>query len=262
MLQVKHLTITHKQDLTTLVENLSFVLNPGDRAAIIGEEGNGKSTVLKLLYDPGLIAPYAEWSGEILDRELRKGYLAQELTADQLSLSVYEFCQSDPAFADADPRQLDRAARQVGLDARLFYGWRLISTLSGGERGRVLLTKLVLKEDNFLILDEPTNHLDMDSREMLETALLGFEGTILTVSHDRYFINRLADRVIVMDNGCVAMDGTPKEVFARVDELRSMGLTVPDTVDLLDRLRHEGVDVPLDALTVEDCAEAIAAAWK
>ena len=74
-----------------------------------------------------------------------------------------------------------------------------ISTLSGGERGRVLLTKLMLRQDNFLILDEPTNHLDMDSREMLETALLGFEGTILTVSHDRYFINRIADRVIVME---------------------------------------------------------------
>ncbi len=74
-----------------------------------------------------------------------------------------------------------------------------VSTLSGGERGRVLLTKLMLRQDNFLILDEPTNHLDMDSREMLETALLGFEGTILTVSHDRYFINRIADRVLVME---------------------------------------------------------------
>ena len=110
MLQVKDLTITHKKDLTTLVEGLSFVLNPGDRAAIIGEEGNGKSTVLKLLYDPALTEPYTEWGGEILDRDLRKGYLAQELTEEQLALSVYEFCLSDAAFSSAEPRQLTRAA--------------------------------------------------------------------------------------------------------------------------------------------------------
>ena len=84
MFQVKNLTITHKKDLTTLVEGLSFTLAPGDRAAVIGEEGNGKSTVLKLLYDSALAEPYAEWTGEIVDKGLRKGYLAQELTPEEL----------------------------------------------------------------------------------------------------------------------------------------------------------------------------------
>lgn len=199
MLQVKHLTITHKQDLTTLVENLSFVLNPGDRAAIIGEEGNGKSTVLKLLYDPGLIAPYAEWSGEILDRELRKGYLAQELTADQLSLSVYEFCQSDPAFADADPRQLDRAARQVGLDARLFYGWRLISTLSGGERVKLRLALLLLAEPDILLLDEPSNDLDVATLMWLEQFLLSCTVPLLFISHDETLLEHTANLIIHLE---------------------------------------------------------------
>ena len=199
MLQVKHLTITHKQDLTTLVENLSFVLNPGDRAAIIGEEGNGKSTVLKLLYDPGLIAPYAEWSCEILDRELRKGYLAQELTADQLSLSVYEFCQSDPAFADADPRQLDRAARQVGLDARLFYGWRLISTLSGGERVKLRLALLLLAEPDILLLDEPSNDLDVATLMWLEQFLLSCTVPLLFISHDETLLEHTANLIIHLE---------------------------------------------------------------
>ena len=83
MFQVRNLTITHKKDLTTLVERLSFVLAPGDRAAIIGEEGNGKSTVLKLLYDSSLVEPYVEWTGEVMDNGLRKGYLAQELRPEE-----------------------------------------------------------------------------------------------------------------------------------------------------------------------------------
>ena len=91
MFQVKNLTVTHKKDLTTLVEGLSFTLAPGDRAAIVGEEGNGKSTVLKLLYDPALAEPYAEWTGEIVDRGLRKGYLAQELRPSELEAPVWEF---------------------------------------------------------------------------------------------------------------------------------------------------------------------------
>ena len=98
MLQVKHLTITHKKDLTTLVEDLTFTLAPGDRAALIGEEGNGKSTVLRLLYDRALVEPYAEWTGEIVDKGLRKGWLAQELSRSELDLPVWEFCQRSPAF--------------------------------------------------------------------------------------------------------------------------------------------------------------------
>lgn len=134
MFQVKNLTVTHKKDLTTLVEGLSFTLAPGDRAAIVGEEGNGKSTVLKLLYDPALAEPYAEWTGEIVDRGLRKGYLAQELRPSELEAPVWEFCQAVPAFEEADPKALDRAARQVGLPPELFWDARPMDTLSGGER--------------------------------------------------------------------------------------------------------------------------------
>lgn len=124
MFQVRNLTITHKKDLTTLVERLSFVLAPGDRAAIIGEEGNGKSTVLKLLYDSSLVEPYVEWTGEIMDNGLRKGYLAQELRPEELSAPVWEFCQSSPAFQEADPGALSRCAGR--------WGWSWTPFTTGG----------------------------------------------------------------------------------------------------------------------------------
>ncbi len=199
MLQVKDLTITHKKDLTTLVEGLSFTLAPGDRAALIGEEGNGKSTVLKLLCDPVLAEPYAEWTGEIVDRGLRKGYLAQELTAEELALPVWEFCQTVPNFGDADPKALDRAARQVGLSSELFWDGRAMSTLSGGERVKLRLALLMLEGPDVLLLDEPSNDLDLSTLEWLEGFLLSCQAPVLYISHDETLLERTANVVIHLE---------------------------------------------------------------
>ncbi len=199
MLQVKHLTITHKKDLTVLVEGLSFTLSPGDRAAIIGEEGNGKSTVLKLLHDPASVAPYAEWTGEIMDKGLRRGYLAQELSPAQLKLSVWEFCQAAPAFEEADPKALDRCARQVGLDAGLFWDDRPMSTLSGGERVKLRLALLLLEGPDVLLLDEPSNDLDLQTLEWLENFLLSCPVPVLYISHDEPLLRRTANVVIHLE---------------------------------------------------------------
>ena len=196
MLQVKNLTVTHKKDLTTLVEGLSFVLAPGDRAALIGEEGNGKSTVLKLLYDSALAEPYAEWTGEIVDKGVRKGYLAQELTPDELALPVWEFCQGIPAFEEADPKALDRAARQVGRGADLFWDGRPISTLSGGERVKLRLALLLLDSPDVLLLDEPSNDLDLATLEWLEGFLLGCKVPVLYISHDETLLANTANVII------------------------------------------------------------------
>ena len=199
MLQVKNLTVTHKKDLTTLVEGLSFVLAPGDRAALIGEEGNGKSTVLKLLYDSALAEPYAEWTGEIVDKGVRKGYLAQELTPDELALPVWEFCQGAPAFEEADPKALDRAARQVGLGADLFWDGRPISTLSGGERVKLRLALLLLDNPDVLLLDEPSNDLDLATLEWLEGFLLGCKVPVLYISHDETLLANTANVIIHLE---------------------------------------------------------------
>lgn len=199
MFQVKNLTVTHKKDLTVLVEGLSFTLAPGDRAALIGEEGNGKSTVLKLLYDPALVEPYAEWTGEIVDKGLRKGYLAQELSPEELALPVWEFTQAAPAFGDAGPKALDRAARQVGLGADLFWDGRAMSTLSGGERVKLRLALLLLDEPDVLLLDEPSNDLDLATLEWLENFLVGCKVPILYVSHDETLLERTANTVIHLE---------------------------------------------------------------
>ena len=199
MYQVKDLTITHKKDLTTLVEGLSLALAPGDRAAIIGEEGNGKSTVLKLLYDPALVEPYAEWTGEIVDKGLRKGYLAQELRPSELEAPVWEFCQAIPAFEEADPRALDRAARQVGLSSDLFWDQRTVSTLSGGERVKLRLALLLLDGPDLLLLDEPSNDLDLRTLDWLEEFLLGCEVPVLYISHDERLLERTANVVVHLE---------------------------------------------------------------
>lgn len=199
MFQVRDLTITHRKDLTTLVEGLSFGLAPGDRAAIIGEEGNGKSTVLKLLYDPGLVAGYAEWTGEVMDQGLRKGYLAQELTPKQLEQTVYGFCQGFSAFEESDPKALDKAARQVGLNSELFYDWRPLATLSGGERVKLRLALLLLEEPDVLLLDEPSNDLDLATLEWLEDFLLSCPVPVLYISHDEMLLRRTANVIIHLE---------------------------------------------------------------
>ncbi len=199
MLQVKNLTITHKKDLTTLVEDLTFTLGPGDRAALIGEEGNGKSTVLRLLYDPALVEPYAEWTGEVADKGLRKGWLAQELSPEELALPAWEFCRRSPAFEEADPRALDRAARQVGLGADLFWDARPMSTLSGGERVKLCLALLMLDGPDVLLLDEPSNDLDLPTLEWLKKFLLSCQVPVLYISHDERLLEDTANVVIHLE---------------------------------------------------------------
>lgn len=197
MLQINKLSITHKKDLSPLVRELSFILSPGDRAAIIGEEGNGKSSILKLLYDPALIEPYAEWSGGITGYAPRRGYLAQELTPIELAQPVWKFCQN--ALETVEPGDSARTAVQMGLDSSLFYDCRPLSTLSGGERVKLRLTLLLLGQPDILLLDEPSNDLDIETLEWLERFLLSCDVPVIYVSHDESLLNRTANLIIHLE---------------------------------------------------------------
>ena len=176
-----------------LFSDLDIHVKAGDRIALIGDNGTGKSTLLKCLTgeekpDAGVI----RW-GTGVDI----GYY------DQHQAGLHENKTVLDEVWDRFPRMEQYEVRGA-LGMFLFTGddvFAPVSTLSGGEKGRVALTELMLRKDNVLLLDEPTNHLDMDSREVLENALADFPGTIIAVSHDRYFINRFAEKVCVLENG-------------------------------------------------------------
>ena len=174
----------------TLFEHFNLHLRAGDRVAIIGPNGVGKSTLLNII--AGKLP--ADHGTVDFGSNVDLGYYDQQQASLHPEKDVMNEVWDD--FPRLEP---DRVRGVLALF--LLTGddvFQPVGTLSGGERGRVALAKLMLKQDNLLLLDEPTNHLDMDSREVLEAALEDFEGTLLTVSHDRYFINRVATKVIEM----------------------------------------------------------------
>ena len=172
----------------TLFSNLNIEVKRGEHVALIGANGTGKTTILKIINrlvpkDDGIIS---------LGSRVRIGYYDQEHQVLSLHKTIFE------EISDAYPDLNNTRIRNV-LAAFLFTGedvFKKIGDLSGGERGRVSLAKLMLSPANFLILDEPTNHLDIQSKEILEEALRNYTGTVLVVSHDRYFINRISTRII------------------------------------------------------------------
>ena len=174
----------------TLFEHFNLHLRAGDRVALIGANGVGKTTLLNIL--TGKLPP--DGGTVTFGSNVDLGYYDQHQSGLHPDKDVL-----NELWDDFPRMEVDRVRSVLALF--LLTGddvFQPIRTLSGGEKGRVALAKLMLRRDNLLLLDEPTNHLDMDSREVLEDALEDFDGTILTVSHDRYFINRVANRVIEM----------------------------------------------------------------
>ena len=168
MLQIKNLTIHHRRDLRTVLQDFSFALQPGDRAVIIGEEGNGKSTLLKLIHDPALVEDYAEWSGEILKDGCRTGLLFQELPRIYWPMTVYEYFAAIPDFWDQTPGELAEISRQLGFSTTFFYSDQQVGTLSGGEKVKLQMAGLLVTRPDVLLLDEPSNDLDIETLEWLE----------------------------------------------------------------------------------------------
>ena len=175
-------------DQKKLFQDISFEIKRGERVALIGQNGTGKTTILKILNEK----VDADAGSFTLGTNVKIGYYDQEQQVLHMEKTLME------EIADDYPKLTQTRIRNI-LAAFLFTEddvFKRVSDLSGGERGRLSLAKLMLSEANFLILDEPTNHLDIASKEILESALNRYEGTVLFVSHDRYFINRTATRIL------------------------------------------------------------------
>ena len=191
VLSVSHIAKSYGE--RTLFNDVSFEIKKGEHVALIGANGTGKTNILKIIN--GVIPSDA---GEVkLGSNVEIGYFDQQSAVLSDDKTVFE------EISDTYPKMTETEIRNT-MASFLFRGdevFAKISTLSGGERGRVVLAKLMLSGANFLILDEPTNHLDMISKEILENALNAYPGTLFYVSHDRYFINRTAERILCLENG-------------------------------------------------------------
>lgn len=200
-------------------DDLSFVIRHGESVALIGPNGAGKSTLVKAIVGELLVQ-----SGFVqIGNRVSIGYFSQEHEELHDTWTVIEEIQN--AFAYSEEK-----ARRV-LGSFLFRGddvFKLVGDLSGGERARVALLKLFLQDNNFLILDEPTNHLDIPTREVVEEALQGFEGTILAISHDRYFLDKVAKRILVLDKGRLSSyEGNYSEYKTQIQKMSSSDKVLP-----------------------------------
>nr|WP_325242079.1 energy-coupling factor transporter ATPase [uncultured Oscillibacter sp.] len=256
------------------LRGVDLTIEKGSFVVVLGHNGSGKSTLAKTFNAVLFPAGGKVWveGMDTLDQELllairqRVGMVFQN-PDNQIVANVVE---EDVAFAPENlgvpteeiRRRVDEALKAVGMDQFVTHAPHL---LSGGQKQRIAIAGVIAMEPACIVLDEATAMLDpIGRREVLSTVHRLNREKDITVILITHHMNEAedADRVVVMNDGRVDLDGTPEEVFSQVARLRHLGLTAPDTVDLLDRLRQKGWDVPLDALRVEDCAAAVAGALK
>ena len=279
MLQTEHLTFAYPAEEgesapTAALEDVTLSVEKGSFVVVLGHNGSGKSTLAKqmnavLLPCGGTVyVDGMDTKQEALLLEIRRrvGMVFQN-PDNQIVANVVE---EDVAFAPENlgipteeiRRRVDDALAAVGMSDFTRHAPHL---LSGGQKQRVAIAGVIAMAPECVVLDEATAMLDPSGRREVLSAIrtLNRERGITVVLITHHMDEALgADRLIVMNDGRLAMDGTPAEVFTQVDALRAMGLAAPDTVELLYGLRQGGMDVPLDALTVEDCAAAICRALR
>ena len=257
------------QRRTTALDNVTLSIEKGSFVVVLGHNGSGKSTLAKhmnavLLPSGGAV--YVEGMDTkkeelLLEIRRRVGMVFQN-PDNQIVANVVE---EDVAFAPENlgvptaeiRRRVDDALAAVDMTEFTRHAPHL---LSGGQKQRVAIAGVIAMEPECIVLDEATAMLDPSGRrEVLDTVHRLNRERGITVVHITHHMSEAedADRVIVMNDGVVAMDGAPREIFSRVEELQALGLAAPDTVELLRRLNRHGMDLPLTAITVDECARAI-----
>jgi energy-coupling factor transport system ATP-binding protein len=257
------------QRRTTALDNVTLSIEKGSFVVVLGHNGSGKSTLAKhmnavLLPSGGAV--YVEGMDTkkeelLLEIRRRVGMVFQN-PDNQIVANVVE---EDVAFAPENlgvptaeiRRRVDDALAAVGMTEFTRHAPHL---LSGGQKQRVAIAGVIAMEPECIVLDEATAMLDPSGRrEVLDTVHRLNRERGITVVHITHHMSEAedADRVVVMNDGVVAMDGAPREIFSRVEELQALGLAAPDTVELLRRLNRHGMDLPLTAITVDECARAI-----
>ena len=196
MLQIKKLNLTHKKDLRVILDDFNMVLNDGDKAVIIGEEGNGKSTLMKWIYNPSLIENYIEAEGEKITGNETFGYLPQEMSEEDKRKTVYEYFSEEEMFWNKTPRELAVIARKFGMTNEFFYSDQEMSSLSGGEKIKTQLMRLFIRDVTVLLLDEPSNDIDIVTLQLLEKIINDWEHIVLFISHDETLIEHTANMII------------------------------------------------------------------
>jgi len=278
MIETKELTFTYPaeegREATAALRDVSLRIEKGTFVAVLGHNGSGKSTLAKhfnavLLPSGGsVLVEGMDTKDESLLLEIRRrvGMVFQN-PDNQIVANVVE---EDVAFAPENlgvpteeiRRRVDDALAAVGMGEYTCHAPHL---LSGGQKQRIAIAGVIAMEPEYIVLDEATAMLDpVGRRDVLRTVhrLNRERGiTVVLITHHMDEAAE-ADRVVVIDRGAIAMDAAPREIFRQVDRLHELGLASPETVELLHDLNAHGMDLPLDAITVEECADAIASALK
>lgn len=199
MLQVRNLTLHHLTDLKEIIKGLSFIVNPGEKVAIIGEEGNGKSTLLKWIMGDKSIESYIQAEGELINQFSRMVYLPQSLPQKYMEFTVDQYFFGQEDVMDVDYQKLYQLVGQLGFDADRLTSSQSLGSLSGGEKVKIQLLKALSTEPDLLLLDEPSNDLDLDTVKWLEHFIKSTPLTVIFISHDETLLAATATKVIQLE---------------------------------------------------------------
>lgn len=279
MIEVKNLTHIYNEGLpheSVALEDVSFKIEDGSFVGIIGHTGSGKSTLLQHLN--GLLKPnegsiiidgtdITDSHTKMLDIRRKVGLVFQYPEYQLFEETVAQDVAFGPTNLGLSQEEIDERVRNsielVGLDYESIRDHSPFE-LSGGQKRRVAIAGVLAMKPEVLVLDEPTAGLNpkahFDILDMVQTIHRNEKNITIFVSHNMNDIARMSDQVLVVHRGRLVMNGTPAEVFAREEELKSMGLALPDATEIVSQLRKEGMELPADCLTAEQAAAAIAAA--